>query len=119
MLQSFLWNCAVFVVAFLSFATYSLMDTSASRLTAETAFVSLAIFNNMRSLFRMLPREDREIAEDHMQPRTRVTHMIWSWEKVLLTSNLQLHFGISLSNTKHSKFKIAVNKNDHTVHPAL
>ena len=76
MLQSFLWNCAVFVVAFLSFATYSLMDTSASRLTAETAFVSLAIFNNMRSLFRMLPREDREIAEDHMQPRTRVTHMV-------------------------------------------
>ena len=58
-MQSFLWNCAVFVVAFLSFATYSLMDTSASRLTAETAFVSLAIFNNMRSLFRMLPREDR------------------------------------------------------------
>ena len=48
----------MFVVAFLSFATYSLMDTSASRLTAETAFVSLAIFNNMRSLFRMLPRED-------------------------------------------------------------
>ena len=56
-MQSFLWNCAVFVVAFLSFATYSLMDTSASRLTAETAFVSLAIFNNMRSLFRMLPRD--------------------------------------------------------------
>ena len=57
-MQSFLWNCAVFVVAFLSFATYSLMDTTASRLTAETAFVSLAIFNNMRSLFRMLPRDD-------------------------------------------------------------
>ena len=55
--QSFLWNCAVFVVAFLSFATYSMMDTNASRLTAETAFVSLAIFNNMRSLFRMLPRD--------------------------------------------------------------
>ena len=57
--QSFLWNCAVFVVAFLSFATYSMMDTNASRLTAETAFVSLAIFNNMRSLFRMLPRENK------------------------------------------------------------
>ena len=57
LIQSFLWNCAVFVVAFLSFATYSMMDTNASRLTAETAFVSLAIFNNMRSLFRMLPRD--------------------------------------------------------------
>ena len=53
--QSFLWNCVIFLVAFLSFATYSLLDTSDTRLSAETAFVSLAIFNNMRSLFRMVP----------------------------------------------------------------
>ncbi len=34
-LQSFLWNCAIFLVAFLSFSTYSILDTSAHRLTAQ------------------------------------------------------------------------------------
>ena len=54
-LQSFLWNCAIFLVAFLSFATFSLFDVNGGKLTATTAFVSLAIFNNMRALFRMIP----------------------------------------------------------------
>lgn len=51
--QSFLWNCAIFLVAFLSFSTYSLLGQG--RLCAEKAFVSLAIFNNMRNIFRMVP----------------------------------------------------------------
>eukprot|EP00095_Tigriopus_kingsejongensis_P005978 maker-scaffold48_size466083-snap-gene-2.9 protein:Tk05978 transcript:maker-scaffold48_size466083-snap-gene-2.9-mRNA-1 annotation:"hypothetical protein TRIADDRAFT_50060" len=53
--QSFLWNCAIFLVAFLSFASYAVMNYGSERLTATTAFVSLAIFNNMRNLFRLFP----------------------------------------------------------------
>ncbi|TRY67445.1 hypothetical protein TCAL_02747 [Tigriopus californicus] len=55
--QSFMWNCAIFLVAFLSFASYALMnsDSSENKLTATTAFVSLAIFNNMRNQFRLFP----------------------------------------------------------------
>jgi ABC-type multidrug transport system fused ATPase/permease subunit len=54
-MQSFLWNCAIFLVAFLSFATYALLNTPENRLTAQRAFVSVAVFNSMRSLFRMVP----------------------------------------------------------------
>ena len=36
-LQSFLWNCAIFMVAFLSFSTYSILDTSNQRLTAQVS----------------------------------------------------------------------------------
>lgn len=55
--QSFMWNCAIFLVAFLSFASYALMNSGSSenKLTATTAFVSLAIFNNMRNQFRLFP----------------------------------------------------------------
>jgi hypothetical protein len=52
-IQSFMWNCAVFLIAFASFTTYSL--SVSHTLTVETAFVSLALLNTMRSSFRLMP----------------------------------------------------------------
>ena len=42
------------MVAFVAFATFSMMEKS-HHFTAEVAFVSLSIFNNLRSLCRLLP----------------------------------------------------------------
>ena len=49
-----LWYCAPFLVSFASFAIYVLSD-SENELTAEKAFVSLALFNILRFPLAMLP----------------------------------------------------------------
>ena len=49
-LQNFIWNCAVFLVAFTSFTTYSLFISDS--LSVETTFVSLALLNALRGSFR-------------------------------------------------------------------
>ena len=51
--QNFVWNCAVFLLAFTSFTTYSLCISES--LSVETAFVSLALLNALRSSFRLMP----------------------------------------------------------------
>ena len=52
-LQNFIWNCAVFLVAFTSFSTYSLFISAS--LSVETTFVSLALLNALRGSFRYHP----------------------------------------------------------------
>ncbi len=52
-LQTFIWNCAVFLVAFTSFSTYSLFISES--LSVETTFVSLALLNALRGSFRLMP----------------------------------------------------------------
>jgi len=71
-IQGFLWNCAVFIIAFASFSVYSIekvLDPQAKashyffdsvqlirfKLLRQTAFISLALLNNMRSSFRLIP----------------------------------------------------------------
>ena len=49
-IQSFMWNCAVFLMAFVCFSYYSL--SVSSTLSVETAFVSLALLNSLRGSFR-------------------------------------------------------------------
>ncbi|CAG2122444.1 unnamed protein product, partial [Medioppia subpectinata] len=49
-----LWYCAPFFVSLVSFAIYVSID-SANQLTAEKAFVSLALFNILRFPLTMLP----------------------------------------------------------------
>ncbi|TRY61972.1 hypothetical protein TCAL_10708 [Tigriopus californicus] len=51
---TFLWTCAPVLVALASFATYVLSD-SANILDANTAFVSLTLFNLLRVPLNMLP----------------------------------------------------------------
>ena len=55
--QGFVWNCAVFLVAFvcLSFYSTSVGSTLGNGLDAQTAFVTLALLNTMRSAFRLIP----------------------------------------------------------------
>lgn len=52
-MQNFIWNCAVFCVAFTSFSTYSLFISES--LSVETTFVSLALLNALRGSFRLMP----------------------------------------------------------------
>lgn len=52
--SSFIWTCAPYVVSLVTFATYVLVD-EANVLTAERAFVSLALFNILRFPLSMLP----------------------------------------------------------------
>jgi len=49
-----LWYCAPFFVSFVTFATYVLIDDK-NTLTAEKAFVSLALFNILRFPLSLLP----------------------------------------------------------------
>ncbi|XP_055685130.1 multidrug resistance-associated protein 1 isoform X4 [Lutzomyia longipalpis] len=51
---SFIWSCAPFLVALITFATYVLVD-EANVLDASTAFVSLSLFNILRFPLSMLP----------------------------------------------------------------
>jgi ATP-binding cassette subfamily C (CFTR/MRP) protein 1 len=51
---SFIWSCAPFMVALTSFATFVLVDEN-NKLDAETAFVSLSLFNILRFPLSMLP----------------------------------------------------------------
>ena len=51
---TFCWTCAPFLVALASFATYVLSDPS-NVLDANTAFVSLTLFNLLRVPLNMLP----------------------------------------------------------------
>ena len=53
--QFFAWNCAPFLVALASFATFVLVDPVNNVLDSETAFVSLTLFNTMRGPLFMLP----------------------------------------------------------------
>ena len=53
--QFFAWNVAPFLVALASFATYVLIDPVNNILDAQTAFVSLTLFNTMRGPLFMLP----------------------------------------------------------------
>ena len=52
--MSFLWTCAPFLVALASFATYVLVDEN-NVLDANTAFVSLTLFNLLRIPLNILP----------------------------------------------------------------
>ena len=49
--MTFLWVCAPVMVALASFATYVLIDPVANVLDANTAFVSLTLFNLLRQWF--------------------------------------------------------------------
>lgn len=51
----FIFNSAPFFVTVSSFATYIFLDRG-HRLDPEKAFVSLALFNQLRNPFAMLPR---------------------------------------------------------------
>lgn len=53
--QFFVWNCAPFLVALASFATYVLIDPVNNVLDSQTAFVSLTLFNTMRGPLFLLP----------------------------------------------------------------
>ncbi|XP_034949722.1 multidrug resistance-associated protein 1 isoform X2 [Chelonus insularis] len=51
---SFIWSCAPFLVSFVSFATYVLIDEE-NILDSSKAFVSLSLFNILRFPLSMLP----------------------------------------------------------------
>ena len=53
--MTFLWVCAPVVVALASFATYVLVDPVNNVLDANTAFVSLTLFNLLRVPLNLLP----------------------------------------------------------------
>nr|CAD7448332.1 unnamed protein product [Timema bartmani] len=51
---SFIWTCAPFMVSLMTFMTFILVDSS-NVLDAQTAFVSLTLFNIMRAPLAMIP----------------------------------------------------------------
>ncbi|CAG2061368.1 unnamed protein product, partial [Timema podura] len=51
---SFIWTCAPFMVSLMTFMTFILVDPS-NVLDAQTAFVSLTLFNIMRGPLAMIP----------------------------------------------------------------
>ena len=51
--QFFAWNCAPFLVALSSFATYTTI--AGGILDSQTAFVSLTLFNTLRGPLFLLP----------------------------------------------------------------
>ena len=51
--QFFAWNCAPFLVALSSFATYT--TVAGGILDSQTAFVSLTLFNTLRGPLFLLP----------------------------------------------------------------
>ena len=51
--QFFAWNCAPFLVALSSFATYT--TVAGGTLDSQTAFVSLTLFNTLRGPLFLLP----------------------------------------------------------------
>ena len=53
--QFLMWNCAPFLVAIGSFATYVLVDPVNNILDAQTAFVSLTLFNTLKEPLFLLP----------------------------------------------------------------
>lgn len=53
--QFLMWNCAPFIVAISSFASFILIDPVNNILDAKTAFVSLTLFNSLREPLFMLP----------------------------------------------------------------
>ncbi|XP_063229527.1 ATP-binding cassette sub-family C member 3-like [Bacillus rossius redtenbacheri] len=52
---SFFWTCAPFLVSLASFATFVLLDEN-NVLNAQTAFVSLSLFNIMRHPLTLIPQ---------------------------------------------------------------
>ena len=54
--QLMMWNCAPVLVAIASFTTYILSDPENHVLDAQTAFVSLNLFNTLKKPLFMLPR---------------------------------------------------------------
>nr|CAD7417688.1 unnamed protein product [Timema cristinae] len=57
---SFIWTCAPFMVSLMTFMTFILVETfilvdSSNVLDAQTAFVSLTLFNIMRAPLAMIP----------------------------------------------------------------
>ena len=53
--MTFLWVCAPVMVALASFATFVLVDPANNILDANTAFVSLTLFNLLRVPLNVLP----------------------------------------------------------------
>ena len=53
--QFLMWNCAPFLVAIGSFASYVLIDPVNNILDAQTAFVSLTLFNSLQAPLALLP----------------------------------------------------------------
>ena len=53
--QFLMWNCAPFLVAIGSFATYVLIDPVNNILDAQKAFVSLTLFNTLQAPLALLP----------------------------------------------------------------
>ena len=53
--QFFAWNCAPFLVALASFATFVLIDPVNNVLDSQVAFVSLTLFNTMKGPLFLLP----------------------------------------------------------------
>ena len=53
--QFMMWNCAPFLVAVTSFATFVMVDPVNNILDAKTAFVSLTLFNTLREPLFLLP----------------------------------------------------------------
>ena len=54
-LMFLIWNSAPFLVAIGSFLTYVLIDPENNVLNAQTAFVSLSLFNTLQAPFFLIP----------------------------------------------------------------
>jgi hypothetical protein len=53
--QFFVWSCAPFLVALVSFTTFVLVDPVNNILDSQIAFVSLTLFNTLRGPLFLLP----------------------------------------------------------------
>ncbi|CAL1297856.1 unnamed protein product [Larinioides sclopetarius] len=75
---TFLWICAPFLIAISSFVTFVLID-EANILDPSTAFVSLTLFNTLRTNMAFIPQLVAEVAQSRVSFK-RVTDFLLSEE---------------------------------------
>ena len=100
-ITSFLWTSAPFLVALASFTTYVLIDEN-NILDANTAFVSLTLFNLLRIPLNILPmlvsnstlyRNKRFMLDEMFQRNaSKFAILFWRTHEVYLFFHFVLHF---------------------------
>nr|CAD7413218.1 unnamed protein product [Timema poppensis] len=93
---SFIWTCAPFMVSLMTFMTFILVDSS-NVLDAQTAFVSLTLFNIMRAPLAMIPM----VVATMIQAMVSITRI----NKYLATEDLDRS---SVSHEKSEKYALVM-----------
>uniref|UniRef100_A0A336KSQ1 ABC-type glutathione-S-conjugate transporter n=1 Tax=Culicoides sonorensis TaxID=179676 RepID=A0A336KSQ1_CULSO len=118
---SFIWSCAPFLVALVTFATFVLVDEN-NVLTATIAFTSLSLFNILRFPLAMLPmlisnlvqtvvsvkRINKFMNAEELDP-SNVEHDE-SEQSALLIQNGTFRWDDEGTTLKNIKFKVDVNQ---------